>query len=91
MESEAAKHALCCMLAREVLPLDAPWIKRLLSKEATEALLNLCVLYFSTAQGMSSANWLGTNFITKSLYLKIKQWVVLFVLLKARLFTGTKQ
>ena len=91
MGSEVAKHALCCLLAREALPLDAPGIKRLLSKEATEALLNLCGLYFSTAQGMHSANWLGTNFVTRSLYLKIKQWVVLFVLLKARLFIGTKK
>ena len=91
MESEASKHALSCLLAREVLSLDAPGIKRLLSKEANEALSNLCVLYSSTAQGILPANWLGTNFVTKSLYLKTKQWVVLFKLLKARLFIGTKQ
>ncbi len=85
MESEAAKHALGCLLAREVLPFDAPGIKRLLSNEAGEVLLDLCVLYSSSAQGIPSSNWLGTNFVTRSLYFKIKRWVVFYILLKTRL------
>jgi glycosyltransferase involved in cell wall biosynthesis len=87
MESEAAKYALGCLLAREVLPFDALGIKRLLSKEASEVLSNLCVLYSSTLRGIPTANWVGTNFVTRSLYLKIKRWGVFYLLLKARLAT----
>lgn len=91
MQSEAAKHALCCLLAREVLPLDAPGIKRLLSNEASEVLSDLCVLYSSSAQGIPSSNWLGTNFVNRSFYTRIKQWIVFFVLLKARFSIGFRR
>lgn len=91
MESQAARHALCCLLAREVKPLDAPSIRFSLTKEAREVLSNLCALYESTALGIPSANWLGTNFVIRSLYAYIKRCVVLFVMLKARLATVFKR
>lgn len=85
MESQAASHALCCLLAREVLPLDVLGVGFFLSKEAKDSLFNLCKLYDLSARGVPSANWLGANFVNRSLYVYIKKSVVLFVLFRARL------
>ena len=91
MDSKVARHALCCLLAREVLSLDAPSIRFLLPKETSGVLSNLSALYGSIACGISSASWLGTNFITRTLYIRLKRWVVLSVLLKARILILTKR
>lgn len=91
MDSQAGRYALCCLLAREVLPLDSHSIRFFLSKEAKDTIWNLSDLYGSTALGIPSVNWLGANFVSRSLYARVKRWGVLFVLIRARLAAAFKR
>jgi hypothetical protein len=84
-KSDSGRASTACLIAREALVFQSVWLRWALPDNTKDALNSLSSLYKKCADGIEPSQWLGTNFVTRDVYVWFKQVMLLRVLLCSKL------
>lgn len=84
-KSARGRAATACLIARESLVFRSVWLRWALPEQTREALTTLAALYEQCADGIEPEQWLGTNFVTRDVYVWSKRMLLLRVLIRSKL------
>lgn len=86
VSSQAGAAAIACFLAREVMVLGPVATGQLLPQVTCRTIQSLTSIYRSVAGSIDYRQWLGTNWVSRDVYVRSKQLMLLSVLIRNRLF-----
>lgn len=82
--SSRGRAATACLIAREVLLFRSIWLRWALPGDTKNELTALFALYEKCANGIKPDQWLGSNFVTRTLYPVARKFRWFFAVARSR-------